>query len=88
MQAQLTTLSGLDTSGQQTPIIEIKKEIPVNKKKTLLRIKFTKIKLFFWNLSPLHWYDGFKVMKFNMDEFMCKKPSATSIDKSETADKV
>jgi hypothetical protein len=73
MQAQLTTLRSLDAAGQQTPIVEIVKDTPAKKKKTLVRITVIKVKLFFWNLSPLHWYDDFKVMKINMDEFICKK---------------
>jgi hypothetical protein len=73
MQAQLTTLRSLDAVSQQTPAVEIVKDIPVKKKKTLVRITLIKVKLFFWNLSPLHWYDDFKLMKINMDEFTCKK---------------
>jgi hypothetical protein len=73
MQAQLTTLRSLDAVSQQTPAVEIVKDIPVKKKKTLLRVTLIKVKLFFWNLSPLHWYDDFKGMKINMDEFICKK---------------
>lgn len=83
MQAQLTTLRSLDTAGQQTPAVEIVKEIAVKKKKTLLRITVTKVKLFFWNLSPLHWFDDFKLMKINMDEFMCKKISQAPKDVNE-----
>jgi hypothetical protein len=73
MQAQLTTLRSLDAVSQQTPAVEIVKDLPVKKKKTLLRITLIKVKLFFWNLSPLHWYDDFKIMKITLDEFTCKK---------------
>ena len=43
------------------------------KKKTFLKITYIKVKLFFWNLSPLHWYDGFREIKIDMSEFECKK---------------
>jgi hypothetical protein len=87
MQAQLTTLRSLDTAGQEIPAVEIVKDIPVKKKKTPVRITLIKLKLFFWNMSPLHWYDDFKVMKINLDEFMCKKTAPAAIDKNEEAGK-
>ncbi len=43
------------------------------KKKTFLKITYIKVKVFFWNLSPIHWYDGFKEIKIDMSEFECKK---------------
>jgi hypothetical protein len=87
MQAQLTTLRSLDAVSQQTPAVEIVKETAVKKKRTALKVTVIKVKLFFWNLSPLHWYDDFKVMKINLDEFMCKKTSPAAIDKNEEAGK-
>ena len=56
--------------------LEIIKETDNNstkKKKTFLKITYIKIKVFFWNLSPFHWYDGFKEIKIDLSEFECKK---------------
>jgi hypothetical protein len=73
MQAQLTTLRSLEAASKQTTVVEVLNETPVKKKKTLLRITVIKAKLFFWNLSPLHWYDGFKTIKIDLDEFYPKE---------------
>jgi len=57
--------------------VELIKETVSNstkKKKTFLEITYIKVKLFFWNMSPLHWYDGFKEIKVDLIEFECKKP--------------
>jgi hypothetical protein len=77
MQAQLTTLRSLDAVSQQTPAVEFVKEIATKKKKWVFKITVVRVKLFFWNLSPLHWYDDFKMMDINMDEFSCKKKAVT-----------
>jgi hypothetical protein len=77
MQAQLTTLRSLDAVSQQTPAVEFVKEIATKKKKGVFKITVVRVKLFFWNLSPLHWYDDFKEMNINMDEFICKKKAVT-----------
>jgi hypothetical protein len=72
MQALLTALSNHNVANQQSLAVEkIKKS--EKKKKTLLKITIVKIRLFFWNLSPLHWYDDFKTMKIDLNEFVCKK---------------
>lgn len=86
MSTQLTTIKNFETVDQQTATVETVKATTVKKKRTSLRVTVVKIKLFFWNLSPLHWYDDFKVMKFTMDEFMPKKFSVTNNDKSENTD--
>jgi hypothetical protein len=77
MQAPLTTLRSLDAVNQQTSAIEFVKEIPTKKKRGVFTITVVRVKLFFWNLSPLHWYDDFKVIDINMDEFICKKKAVT-----------
>jgi hypothetical protein len=77
MQAQLTTLRSLDAVSQQTPAVEFVKEIATKKKKWVFKITVVRVKLFFWNLSPLHWYDDFKMMDISMDEFSCKKKAVT-----------
>lgn len=43
------------------------------KRKSVIRVYYIKMKIFIWNLSPLHWYDEFKEIQINMDEFACKK---------------
>jgi hypothetical protein len=88
MQAQLTTLHSLHNADEQTAAIESVKDIPVKRKKTALSITIIKLNLFFGKLSPLHWYDDFKVMKINLDEFMCKKNSQAPKDVSEESGKV
>ncbi len=45
----------------------------VKKKKTRLQVAHIKVRLFFWNLSPLHWYDTFKEIHVEMNEFISKK---------------
>jgi hypothetical protein len=45
----------------------------LKKRKSPVKIAFIKIKLFFWNLSPLHWYDDFKDLDVTLEEFACKK---------------
>ena len=62
--------------------VEIVKETVANstkKKKTFLKVTHIKLKLFFWNLSPLHWYDGFKEIKIDLVEFECKKISKNKL---------
>ncbi len=43
------------------------------KKRTLAKTAYLKVKIFFWNLSPLHWYDDFKTIHIDMNEFISKK---------------
>jgi hypothetical protein len=45
----------------------------VKKKKTTLQVATIKVRLFFWNLSPIHWYDTFKDIHVDMNEFISKK---------------
>jgi DNA-binding ferritin-like protein len=45
----------------------------VKKKKTTLQVASIKVRLFFWNLSPIHWYDTFKDIHVNMNEFIKPK---------------
>ena len=51
--------------------------IPVKKKKTWLQVTYIKVKIFFWNLSPFHWYDGFSEINIDMNEFV--KPTTKKI---------
>ncbi len=43
------------------------------KKRTAAKAAYLKIKLFFWNLSPIHWYDTFKDIHVDMNEFISPK---------------
>jgi DNA-binding ferritin-like protein len=45
----------------------------VKKKKTTLQVAQIKVRLFFWNLSPTHWYDTFKDIHVDMNEFISPK---------------
>jgi hypothetical protein len=50
------------------------KTIPTRKKKKpVLKVTYIKVKLFFWNLSPIHWYDTFKEIHVDMNEFISPK---------------
>lgn len=53
----------------------IKKSVCIssNKDKTLLKISYLKVKLFFWNLSPNHWFDDMKNIEITLEEFECEK---------------
>lgn len=61
------TTNALNTASIKATIISVKK------RKTWLQIAYIKVKIFFWNLSPFHWYDGFKEIKIDLSEFECKK---------------
>ncbi len=43
------------------------------KKKAIAKVIYIKVKLFFWNLSPIHWYDTFKDINVDMNEFISPK---------------
>jgi hypothetical protein len=45
----------------------------IKKRRPLFRVIYIKMKIVIWNLSPLHWYEDFKEIQINMDEFACKK---------------
>lgn len=67
------SLKGFQEDISLVDIIKDTDNNSTKKKKTFLKITYIKIKVFFWNLSPLHWYDGFKEIKIDMTEFECKK---------------
>jgi hypothetical protein len=64
--AQTITISTL-------PIISSKNSYTKKKKKSAIKITYTKLKIFFWNLSPIHWYDTFKEIHVDMNEFISPK---------------
>lgn len=45
----------------------------IKKKKSIFKIAFIKVKVIIWNLSPLHWFDDFKEINVNLEEFANKK---------------
>ncbi len=45
----------------------------VRGKKSKLRFAIIKVRLFFWNLSPIHWYDTFRDIHIDMNEFVSPK---------------
>ena len=58
-----------------TKVIPKNKVLKIAKKKSLsfLKIYHLKVKVFVWNLSPLHWFDDMKDIKIELDQFQCKK---------------
>ncbi len=46
----------------------------IKKRKSVVRVCYTKMKIFIWNLSPLHWYNDFKEINISMNEFVSPKP--------------
>ena len=68
---EFETTNALDKESIKATIISVKK------KKTRFQIAYIKVKLFFWNLSPFHWYDGFSDIKIDMNEFV--KPTNKKI---------
>ncbi len=75
MNAQTAIVHQLNTVSKEITIVDVKATAPLKKKKTILRITAVRVKLFFWNLSPLHWYDGFKNIPIDMTEFITPKKS-------------
>ena len=65
------TTNALNTASIKATIISVKK------RKTWLQIAYIKVKIFFWNLSPFHWYDGFKEIHVDMNEFTSPKNKNT-----------
>jgi hypothetical protein len=49
----------------------------IKKKKSIFKTAFIKVKVVIWNLSPLHWYDEFKDINVNLEEFANKKTTKT-----------
>lgn len=43
------------------------------KKRSFFKVIYIKVKIFFWNLSPLHWFDEFNTIHIDMNEFITKK---------------
>jgi hypothetical protein len=73
MIAQLNTLEDIETENFSLGIGKNKKTVERKKPKTALNITIIKVRLFFWNLSPIHWYDTFKDIHVDMNEFISPK---------------
>jgi hypothetical protein len=61
------------TANTLTTVITQETTNTIQKKKTRLKIVRIKVKVFFWNLSPIHWYDTFKDIHVDMNEFISPK---------------
>jgi hypothetical protein len=73
MHTQTQLLKSFDTINNQTSFSKAVKDEPAKKKKSLFVVLKIKVKVFFWNLSPIHWFEDFKDIKITMEEFECKK---------------
>lgn len=69
----LGTTKNIVTEKFSVGIEKNKKAVARKKEKTALRITIIKVRLFFWNLSPIHWYDTFKEIHIDMNEFISRK---------------
>jgi hypothetical protein len=69
----LNTTEDFKTANTLATVISEATISSVKKKKTTLQIASIKVRLFFWNLSPIHWYDTFKDIHVDMNEFISPK---------------
>jgi hypothetical protein len=70
---KLDTTEDFKTANTLATIISEATTNSVKKKKTTLQVAQIKVRLFFWNLSPIHWYDTFKDIHVDMNEFISPK---------------
>jgi hypothetical protein len=69
----LNTAEDFKTANTLATVISEATTNSVKKKKTTLQVASIKVRLFFWNLSPIHWYDTFKEIHVDMNEFISPK---------------
>ncbi len=69
----LNTTEDFKTANTLATVISEATTNSVKKKKTTLQVAQIKVRLFFWNLSPIHWYDTFKEIHVDMNEFISPK---------------
>jgi hypothetical protein len=69
----LDTTEDFKTANTLATVISEATTNSVKKKKTRLQVAQIKVRLFFWNLSPIHWYDTFKDIHVDMNEFIYPK---------------
>jgi hypothetical protein len=70
---QLNTTKDIVTKTISVGIENNKKAVAKKKQRQALQITIIKVRLFFWNLSPIHWYDTFKDIHVDMNEFITRK---------------
>jgi hypothetical protein len=70
---KLDTSENFKTANILATVISEATTNSVKKKKTTLQVAQIKLRLFFWNLSPIHWYDTFKDIHVDMNEFISPK---------------
>jgi hypothetical protein len=70
---QLDNTEDFKTANTFATIIKEATTNSVKRKKTTLQVAHIKVRLFFWNLSPIHWYDNFKDIHIDMNEFISPK---------------
>jgi hypothetical protein len=73
MLLHLNTTEDFKTANTMATVISEATTNTAKKKKTKLQVASIKVRLFFWNLSPLHWYDTFKEIHVDMNEFISPK---------------
>lgn len=54
-------------------LISLRVSATRRKERKTLQIVYRKIKLFVWNLHPMHWFDGMIDFTFGLEELMPKK---------------
>ena len=69
----LNTTEDFKTTNALVATITEASIIATKKKKTKLQMVQVKVRLFIWNLSPIHWYDTFKDIHVDMNEFISPK---------------
>ena len=69
----LDNTTDFKTANTMVTVITEATIISGKKKKTTLQISLIKVKVFCWNLSPIHWYDTFKEIHVDMNEFISPK---------------
>jgi hypothetical protein len=69
----LNTTEDFKTANTLATVISEATTNSVKKKKTTLQVAQIKVRLFFGNLSPIHWYDTFKDIHVDMNEFISPK---------------
>jgi hypothetical protein len=73
MMLRLNTTEDFKTANILATVIKEATTHSVKQKKTTLQVARIKVRLFFWNLSPIHWYDTFKDIHVDMNEFISPK---------------
>jgi hypothetical protein len=73
MLLHLDTSETFRTANTLATVIKNASTSSVKKRKIAIKVATIKVRLFFWNLTPIHWYDTFKHIHVDMNEFISKK---------------